>query len=109
MNDFAKATDGLAKVQGSIDAQTVRGMRSVAEMIIHSEGNLADLCRHNDMLRFMIRQLDGSEESDNPVCGENAACGWNTRLDEVTTRTSQELATQAALTHRLAELMGLEI
>ncbi|AZU99638.1 hypothetical protein SBP1_gp046 [Vibrio virus vB_VspP_SBP1] len=78
-------------------------------MIIHSEGNLVDLRRHNDMLRFMIRQLDGSAEEEQPLCGDSTACGWNPRLDDVTTQTSQELATQAMLTHRLAELMGLEV
>lgn len=102
-------TAGSTKVHGAVEAKAVRGTRSVAEMIIHSEGNLVDLSRHNDMLRFMIRQIEGTDDCDEPVCGESMASGWNPRLDDATTSTGQELATQAMLMHRLAELVGLEI
>lgn len=109
--DLEKAATSAvnAKVCGTVEAKNVRGTRSVAEMIIHSEGNLVDLRRHNDMLRFMIRQIEGTDEGDEPVAGEGIACGWNPRLNDVTTRTSQELANQASLTMRLAELLGLDV
>jgi hypothetical protein len=78
-------------------------------MIVHCEGNLNDLRRHNDMLRYMIRQMDGSDESDETKSAESGPCGWNARLDSVSINTSQELATQASLTLRLAELLGVDV
>lgn len=83
--------------------------RSVTEMVIHSEGNLHDLLRHNTMLDYMIKQLEGGAVDEEPEMNGTVCSGWLGRFDEVTTSTSQALAQQAILMRRLAELTGLDI
>lgn len=108
MNDFAKPVTENAAMAATCAKAPIQE-RNLAEMIIHTEGNLQDLLRHNEMLVTMIQQLDGTADSKVSPDGEAIADGWNSRFNMVTGKTSQALANQAMLLNRLAELTGLQI